>query len=213
LAPVKIRLPKQKRLPHAIADAEVRKLLALTTNPIHRTCFALMYACGLRTGEAVSLEIPAIDGRNHLLTIIGKGNKGRVVLLMHSDPWAPASGALRLFSRLNEPELGVRFLQIVGKTDKREVIANPFKKLNRVSFTVSRTLQYADSDQGPLGMSLEVSLRGVTLRIKRVEVLVRALARPRPVCAQRRPLQRISSRPASCSEWERIPSATSHLHI
>jgi hypothetical protein len=31
----KIHLPKQKRLPHAIADADVRKLLALTTNPIH----------------------------------------------------------------------------------------------------------------------------------------------------------------------------------
>jgi hypothetical protein len=74
----KIRLPKQKRLPHAIADAVVRKLLALTTNPIHRTCFALMYACGLRTGEAVSLEIPAIDGHKHLLTIIGKGNKERL---------------------------------------------------------------------------------------------------------------------------------------
>ena len=57
----------------------MRKLLALTTNPIHRTCFALMYACGLRTGEAVSLEIPAIDGRKHLLTIIGKGNKERLV--------------------------------------------------------------------------------------------------------------------------------------
>jgi hypothetical protein len=51
-----IRLPK----PHAIAEAEVRKLLALTTNPIHRTRFALMYVRCMRTGEAVSLEIPAI---------------------------------------------------------------------------------------------------------------------------------------------------------
>ena len=84
----KIRLPKQKRLPHAIADAEVRKLLALTTNPIHRTCFALMYACGLRTGEAVSLEIPAIDGRKHLLTIIGKGNKERLVPLPDPMLWS-----------------------------------------------------------------------------------------------------------------------------
>jgi len=40
-----------------------------------------MYACGLRTGEAVNLEISAIDGRNHLLKIIGKGNKERVVPL------------------------------------------------------------------------------------------------------------------------------------
>jgi integrase/recombinase XerD len=40
-----------------------------------------MYACGLRTSEAVNLDIPAIDGRNHLLNIIGKGNKERVVPL------------------------------------------------------------------------------------------------------------------------------------
>jgi hypothetical protein len=85
----KIRLPKQKRLPHAIADAEVRKLLALTTNPIRRTCFALMYTCGLRTGEAVSLEIPAIDGCKHLLTIIGKGNKERLVPLPDPMLWSP----------------------------------------------------------------------------------------------------------------------------
>jgi site-specific recombinase XerD len=84
----KIRLPKQKRLPHAIADAEVRKLLALTTNPLHRTCFALMYACGLRTGEAVSLEVPAINGRSHLLTIIGKGNKERLVPLPDPMLWS-----------------------------------------------------------------------------------------------------------------------------
>ena len=85
----KIRLPKQKRLPHAISDFEAHKLFALTTNPIHKTCFALIYACGLRTGEAVSLEA-AIDGRKHLLTIIGKGNKERVVPL--PQPSEDASG-------------------------------------------------------------------------------------------------------------------------
>jgi site-specific recombinase XerD len=30
-----------------------------------------MYACGLRTSEAATLEITAIDGRNLLLRIIG----------------------------------------------------------------------------------------------------------------------------------------------
>jgi site-specific recombinase XerC len=47
-----------------------------------------MYACGLRTGEAVSLEIPAIDGREHLLTIIGKGNKERLVPLPDPMLWS-----------------------------------------------------------------------------------------------------------------------------
>jgi integrase len=40
-----------------------------------------MYACGLRTSEAATLEIGAIDGRNLLLRVIGKGNKERLVPL------------------------------------------------------------------------------------------------------------------------------------
>ncbi len=40
-----------------------------------------MYACGLRISEAASLEIGAIDGRNLLLRIIGKGDKERFVPL------------------------------------------------------------------------------------------------------------------------------------
>lgn len=40
-----------------------------------------MYACGLRTSEAATLEIAAIDGSNLLLRIIGKGNKERLVPL------------------------------------------------------------------------------------------------------------------------------------
>jgi site-specific recombinase XerD len=40
-----------------------------------------MYGCGLRIGEAVSLEIGAIDSANRLLRIIGKGNKQRLVPL------------------------------------------------------------------------------------------------------------------------------------
>ena len=40
-----------------------------------------MYACGLRIGEAATLEIGTIDGDNGLLRIIGKSNKERLVPL------------------------------------------------------------------------------------------------------------------------------------
>jgi integrase/recombinase XerD len=40
-----------------------------------------MYGCGLRIGEAVTLEIGAIDSANRLLRITGKGNKQRLVPL------------------------------------------------------------------------------------------------------------------------------------
>jgi len=32
-------------------------------NPVHKACFALMYACGLRISEAATLEVGAIDLR------------------------------------------------------------------------------------------------------------------------------------------------------
>lgn len=65
----------------ALTDKQVRGLLRRVRNPIHRTCFALMYACGLRIGEAATLEISAIDGANGLLRMIGKGNKERLIPL------------------------------------------------------------------------------------------------------------------------------------
>jgi site-specific recombinase XerD len=49
--------------------------------PVHKTRFSLMYACGLRFGEATALEFTAIDSANLLLRIVGKDNKERRVLL------------------------------------------------------------------------------------------------------------------------------------
>jgi integrase/recombinase XerD len=40
-----------------------------------------MDACGLRISEAATLEIGAIDRANHVLRIVGKGNKGRLAPL------------------------------------------------------------------------------------------------------------------------------------
>ena len=40
-----------------------------------------MYACGLRIGEAITLEITAVDRARRVLRIIGKGNKERLVPL------------------------------------------------------------------------------------------------------------------------------------
>jgi integrase/recombinase XerD len=44
-------------------------------------CFAIMYACGLRIGEAATLEVGAIDKANQLVRVIGKGNTERLVPL------------------------------------------------------------------------------------------------------------------------------------
>ena len=77
----KIREPRQKRLPQALSDADVRRLLGCVRNPVHRGCFALMYACGLRIMEAASLHVGAVDKNSLVLRIIGKGNTERCVPL------------------------------------------------------------------------------------------------------------------------------------
>lgn len=65
----------------ALSDAQVRSLLCRVRNPIHKGCFIVMYAGGLRIGEAVTLEISSVDKANQLLRVIGKGNKERCVPL------------------------------------------------------------------------------------------------------------------------------------
>jgi len=74
-------LPRQKRLPDALSEEQIRRLLTGIRNPIHRTCLATIYSCGLRIGEATTLEISAVDRARQVLHIIGKGNKERLVPL------------------------------------------------------------------------------------------------------------------------------------
>jgi integrase/recombinase XerD len=50
-------------------------------HPVYRACIALIYACGLRIEEAVSLRPSQIDGKEGTIRIIGKGNKERIGLL------------------------------------------------------------------------------------------------------------------------------------
>jgi len=57
----------------------VQRILGAIRNPIHRGCFGLIYACGLRIGEAAALPVTAIDKASGLLRVVGKGNKERVV--------------------------------------------------------------------------------------------------------------------------------------
>jgi integrase/recombinase XerD len=77
----RIASPRQKRLPDALTEDQVRQLLGVIRNPVHKTCLAVMYACGLRISEATTLEVGAIDRASRVLRIIGKGNKERLVPL------------------------------------------------------------------------------------------------------------------------------------
>ena len=74
-------MPRQKRLPEWLTEDQVRRLLGGVRNPVHRTCLTVMYACGLRISEAITLEVSAVDRARRVLRIIGKGNKERLVPL------------------------------------------------------------------------------------------------------------------------------------
>lgn len=76
-----MRLPRQKRLPVVLAPDCVGRLLRQIHNPRYRLCLTLMYACGLRIGEASGLTVAQIDGAKRHLRLIGKGNKERLVPL------------------------------------------------------------------------------------------------------------------------------------
>jgi site-specific recombinase XerD len=71
-------------LPDVRSDKDCRRLIATLENPIYRGCFTLIYAYGLRIGEAVTLPVTAVDSREMVLRVIGKGNKERALPLTES---------------------------------------------------------------------------------------------------------------------------------
>ena len=82
-----VRIAEPEVLPIVLARQEVTALLRALTEPRFRTVLSLMYHCGLRVGEAVTIEVRDIHGRENpprLHIRNGKGGKDRFV------PIAPA---------------------------------------------------------------------------------------------------------------------------
>ena len=77
----KIRKPNRERLPDVRSDADCRRLIAALEQPIYRGCFTLMYAYGLRMTETITLPVTAVDSKQMVLRVIGKGNKERALPL------------------------------------------------------------------------------------------------------------------------------------
>ena len=80
-------------MPDVRSDEDCRRLIATLQMPMYRACFTLIYAYGLRISEAVTLPISAVDSKQMVLRVIGKGNKERLlpltepILLMLRDVW------------------------------------------------------------------------------------------------------------------------------
>jgi len=77
-----MKVKRQSRLPVILTKAEVRRILSLIKVYDYRICLELIYACGLRIGEAVKISPADIDGERLILHVKnGKGNRDRAVPL------------------------------------------------------------------------------------------------------------------------------------
>jgi integrase/recombinase XerD len=79
-----IRCPDNKNLPEVLTREELHRLLSCVRLPRFRVLFGLLYACGLRLNEGLTLEVTDIrdQGRYiHLRSSQTKGRKARVVPL------------------------------------------------------------------------------------------------------------------------------------
>ncbi len=73
-----------RQLPGSLSEAQVRALLAApdvatTLGLRDRAMLELLYACGLRITELVSLRVSAVNLRQGVVRIVGKGDKERLV--------------------------------------------------------------------------------------------------------------------------------------
>jgi site-specific recombinase XerD len=101
---VSIRLPKP--LPRHLQDDQVRKFLAVITDPRDRAMVLLMLRCGLRVEEVSHLTLDAVElSRNRLFVISGKGGKDRVVYLSND-----ARSALEAYLKVRSSKARRTFL-------------------------------------------------------------------------------------------------------
>jgi integrase/recombinase XerD len=97
--------PKTRRLPKVLSREQVAKLLEQPkgTEPLalrDRALLELMYACGLRVSEAISLDVGDVDLQEGMLRARGKGSKERIVPV-----GSRAVEALDLYARRGRPAL------------------------------------------------------------------------------------------------------------
>ena len=70
---------RRKTLPVVLSRKEVRRILNKLTEPRFQACLRVIYACGLRLGEACRLAPTDIDSERGVLHVRGKGGFDRYV--------------------------------------------------------------------------------------------------------------------------------------
>ena len=77
-----VRPGREHKLPVVLSLEEVGRILASVSGQRHHVCLSVIYACGLRLGEGVRLQVGDIDSSRMQVHVRGgKGNKDRYVPL------------------------------------------------------------------------------------------------------------------------------------
>jgi site-specific recombinase XerD len=127
---------RRRRLPHAPQPGETDGLIAAFGSDgalalRNRALFELVYSAGLRTQEAVDLELADVDFEQELVLVRGKGGKERAVPLGEE-----AAYRLRLYLESGRPELArgavdALFLSARGRpletSTLRRLLPNPHR--------------------------------------------------------------------------------------
>ena len=73
------RPKKRQRLPNVISREDIQKMLDVTRNMKHKTILSILYGCGLRLSEVISLKMEEIDFNIKVMYVTGKGDKQRMI--------------------------------------------------------------------------------------------------------------------------------------
>jgi integrase/recombinase XerD len=77
-----VRPVREKKLPVVLSIQEIELILRHVHTPQVRVCLSTIYACGLRIGEGVRLQVCDIDSTRMMVQVrLGKGAKDRTVPL------------------------------------------------------------------------------------------------------------------------------------
>jgi integrase len=75
----KIKITRDVEIPHVMTREDVSHLLGCFRKSRYQTYFTVVYQCGLRMSEALSIRPKDIDGERLVIRVKGKGGKWRQV--------------------------------------------------------------------------------------------------------------------------------------
>ncbi|NNT73168.1 site-specific integrase [Flavobacterium sp. IMCC34852] len=135
-----IHRPKRARvLPNVLSKEEVKQILEAHGNIKHRAMLCLIYSCGLRRKELLTLKLSDIDSKRNIVKIIqAKGKKDRIA------PLSPrVLELLRDYYKCYKPKIWLFEGQVKGEPYSEQSLQSIFKQaLEKANISKPVTLHW-----------------------------------------------------------------------